>query len=149
MTSTTARILHDFEGQPVDRATVKVTKCGDGLSDALAIEPEEIELGEPRFFLVKTTCGRVSVETDRKGITSRVHTMITDAIAKVDAETATAMLQASAADLAKKKRELDGQLSFEAEEAAAEREAQDETGTPAEIADSAKVRFSGAKKDES
>lgn len=38
--------LTPFEGRPVIRTTIKVTKAGDGLSEALSIEPEELHVGQ-------------------------------------------------------------------------------------------------------
>lgn len=125
MTETKQAQLHDFEGREVQRATVKITNAGDGLSEALNIDPEEIELDDERFYVLSGTCSRVSIETDKNGITSRVHTIKTQRISKVDADVAGNMLAAAAEELERAKAEASGQLLFEQEQEAAEREAND------------------------
>jgi hypothetical protein len=89
MTATTERpSLHPFEGRDVHRTTVRITGAGDGLSDALSTAPDEIELDDVRYYVIKSECGRVSIETDSKGVTSRVHTMRTQSISPIDASDA-------------------------------------------------------------
>lgn len=121
--------LHDFEGREIHRATVKITAAGDGLSEALAIDPEEIELDEARSYVLQGRCVRVSIETDKNGVTSRVHTIKTFGISPIDADVAGKAIAEHAEQTARRKAEIDGQLMLEAEHAAEERERADLAST--------------------
>lgn len=118
-------VLHEFEGRTIDRCTVKITGAGDGLSEALAIKKEEIELDEDRYFVLRARCGRVSIETDKNEVTARVHTMKTSEITMVEEDIAKRFLQAAADNLARAKAEADGQMLLDDEQAALDREALD------------------------
>lgn len=45
--------LGDFEGDPIARSTVKITKAGDGLSDALKVDPIAYHRGETVYFVLR------------------------------------------------------------------------------------------------
>ena len=129
MTATESPVLHDFEGEAVHRATVAITGAGDGLSESLSIAPEEIELGDERFYLLRSTCKRVAYETDKNGVRSRVHTMKASTIRPVDPDLAEKMLSEHAAEVERLKAERDGQLALDLERAAEERERADLAAT--------------------
>lgn len=141
MTATKATALHQFEGRDVQRATVKITAAGDGLSEALSIAPEEIELDDERSYVLQGKCVRVSIETDKNGVTSRVHTIRTEGISPIDAQVAARVIAEHREDVARRKDEIDGQLRLQEESDAADREKVDETDTPAKIAKSAAERL--------
>lgn len=108
--------MQDFEGQEVHRATVKIVGAGDGLSDALKIDPEEIHKDEDRYFVIRARCSSVSFPTDAKGLTSRAHTMSTTEITMVEESIAKKFLQAAADNLARAKAEMEGQMQLDADE---------------------------------
>jgi hypothetical protein len=137
----TKNTLHQFEGRDVQRATVKITAAGDGLSEALAIAPEEIELDEERSYVLQGKCVRVSIETDKNGVTARVHTIKTEGISPIDADVAEKVIAEFQAETKRKQNEIDGQLTLDAENEAQQAEKLDETGSPAEVAKSAADRI--------
>jgi hypothetical protein len=55
MTTETAD-LGSHEGRPVIGTKIKVRKTGDGLSEALKIDPEIIKVGEERMLAVRVVC---------------------------------------------------------------------------------------------
>lgn len=112
----TATKLHDFEGRTVDKAAIKIAGAGTGLSDALKLDPVEIELGEDRYFVLRGSCSRVSVEEDKNEITTRVHTMKTLEITLLEEDIAKRFLQAAADNLARRKNEIEGQMQLDADD---------------------------------
>jgi hypothetical protein len=139
MTATKPK-LQAFEGAEVHRATVAIRKAGDGLSEGLAIEPDEVHQGEQRYYVLRAECKAVNFKTDDKGITTREHVMHAVAISPVEGFEAEKFLQEYATEVQRKKSEVDGQLLLDSELAATEREQQDADGDPAEIAQDAKKR---------
>lgn len=135
----TAVKLHQFEGRDVQRTTVRVTGAGDGLSDALSTAPDEIELEDTRYYVLRGVCGRVSIETDKHGITSRVHTIKTESISPIDPKLAEKVLQENADEISRKKAAIDGQLTLDAEAEALAREQADD-GPADEVAAAAAKR---------
>lgn len=142
MTATANRkaALPDFEGTEVTRAAVKITNAGDGLSDALAVQPKALHLDDEIFYVLRGTCTKVGHEPDKHDLLVRVHTIKAGAITEVDREVAEKMLQAAAEELQRRKDEVEGQLRMDEEAAAQEREAEDETAPADEIAAKAAER---------
>jgi hypothetical protein len=140
---TTSTKLSQFEGRDVQRTTVRVTGAGDGLSESLTTAPDEIELEDTRYYVLRGECARVSIETDKNGVTSRVHTIKTQSISPIDAELAEKVLRENAEEVQRRKDEVAGQLRFAEEAAAAEREAADETSSVTDIAAAAAERAKG------
>lgn len=69
--------LNDFEGQEVGRTTVQITNTGDGLSHAMAVEPQEFQVGDQVFMLVRTECTKVQFVADKDDVAApleRKHT---------------------------------------------------------------------------
>jgi len=67
--------LSQFEGRDVLQATIKVTNAGDGLSEALGIEPVEYHLGETVYLVIEAEVSRVNYEEIKDtGALKRVHT---------------------------------------------------------------------------
>lgn len=54
--------LSAFDGKPVLRTAIKVTKAGDGLSEALAIDPREMHHGEIVHVVLECKVGRVQFD---------------------------------------------------------------------------------------
>lgn len=115
-----------FEDQDVTLVKVRITRAGDGLSDALKVTPEALHLGDEVFYVLR---GEVTqINHQRKDFDEpivRVHTIAASAITKVEAKLANKLLATAAEDLEKAKAAAAGQLMLEEENAAAEREARD------------------------
>lgn len=137
--TTTAPRLPAFESNAVSAARVRITRAGDGLSEALKIEPRAIQLGERVYYVLEGECVQIN-HVEKDDLITRVHTIAADSIAEVDDETATKMLRAAAEELERKKAAADGQLMLDEEADAQDREARDETDSPAEIAQAAAER---------
>lgn len=77
MTTATTSKLTPFEGTDVIEATVRVTNAGDGLSEALGIDPVEYHQGDTVYVLLETTVSRVSYEAVKADseFLKRVHTL--------------------------------------------------------------------------
>lgn len=77
MTTATTSPLAQFEGVDVIEATIKVVNAGDGLSEALGIDPVEYHQGETVYVLLETTVSRVSYEPVKADspFLKRVHTL--------------------------------------------------------------------------
>lgn len=68
--------LTPFEGRDVVQSTIKVTNAGDGLSEALAVEPVEMHHGEKRYLLIEAEVTRVHYdEIKDTDVLRRVHTL--------------------------------------------------------------------------
>jgi hypothetical protein len=79
--------LPDFEGSPVRRSTVKITRAGDGLSEALKIAPEAFHHGDEVYFVLRglvTQVNHVPVSPLDADLI-RVHTLVCQDITQVDA----------------------------------------------------------------
>jgi hypothetical protein len=96
-----------FEDQPVDRATVRITRAGDGLSEALKIRPKALHIGDECYYLLRGTVTQVTHREKDDEIT-RLHTVEAQQITEVDGKTATKMLAAAARQL-DQDRQIDGQ----------------------------------------
>jgi hypothetical protein len=131
MTTTAQRkdSLHEFEGNEVHRATVAIRKAGDGLSEGLAIDPDEIKQGEVRYYVIRAKCRAVNFKTDDKNITTREHVMNAERISPIEADAAEDFLQEYAKEVERRKAEIDGQLMLDDERAAEERERADLAAT--------------------
>jgi len=73
-----------FEGEAVVRSTVRITKAGDGLSEALKLAPIALHRHDEVFFVLK---GRVA-QVNHKGAEDdcvRVHTVDAIEVAMVEA----------------------------------------------------------------
>lgn len=83
---TTTNKLHPFEGRDVVQATIKVTRAGDGLSEALSIEPVEMRQGETVYLVIETEVDRVTFEPIKDtDVMRRVHTLRAGTATIVDA----------------------------------------------------------------
>ena len=87
--------LSAFEGRDVVLATIKVTNAGDGLSDAMSIEPVEMHHGEKRYLLIEAEVTRVHYdELKDTDVLKRVHTLKAGTATLVSAEFAVGLIEA-------------------------------------------------------
>ena len=54
--------LHRFEGREVIATRVAITNAGDGLSQAMAIEPTELAIGDRVFIVLECTVGPIKFD---------------------------------------------------------------------------------------
>lgn len=96
--------LPRFEGLPVSQAAVRITRAGDGLSEALKIAPKALELGDEVYYVLRGVVRQINhKEKDEGDPIIRVHTVEAVAITEVDPELAERLLDAAATELAKAK----------------------------------------------
>jgi hypothetical protein len=86
--------LGRFEGKDVLSATVKITKAGDGLSKALAIEPEALHSGDVVYVVLKGVVGDIAFKPikDTNGF-ARVQTIEAGTVTMVDGDLVSAVLE--------------------------------------------------------
>jgi len=109
------RQLPLFERRRVDEARVRITKAGDGLSEALRVEPRALHLGDQVAYVLRGTVRQVnhrSREIDEIEIVTRLHTVEATAITEIDADLADKLLNEAAEMLAAAQAEADGQTSL-------------------------------------
>lgn len=58
-TALATRELTPFEGQPVIRASIAVTKAGDGLSEKLQFDPVELHVGDHFRLVLDVVVGEI------------------------------------------------------------------------------------------
>lgn len=69
-------MLKPFDDRDVLQSTMRVTRAGDGLSEALAIEPDEYHLGERVYVLLECEVAKVGYDEIRDtDALRRVHTL--------------------------------------------------------------------------
>lgn len=104
--------LPAFEGEKVVASAVKVTKAGDGLDEALEIEPQAFHM-EAEVGLVLT--GTVTQINHRRlhGKLVRVHTIVTSESAMVPVNIAWGLISSAAERLRKLRDERNGQTSID------------------------------------
>lgn len=82
--------LTPFEGLPVTRTTVKVTNAGDGLSQAMKVDPAELHQGDRVYLVLECEVAKVTHEPvdreDPRGPQARVHTLRAGRATLVDAD---------------------------------------------------------------
>lgn len=54
--------LSTFDGRDVIKATIAVTNAGDGLSDALKVDPQEFSLGDRVYVVLETEVAKIRFE---------------------------------------------------------------------------------------
>lgn len=124
--------LGEFEGQEVVGTTIKITGAGDGLSDALAIDPAEMHHGDEVYVVLKCRVAKVNfppAPKDADGVV-REHVLRAGDSAIVDEKLVKKAIDAQAEKIRRAREEaagvqslLDEQAAIEAEEAQAAREA--------------------------
>lgn len=136
--------LPTFEGNSVNKAAVRITNAGDGLSAALDVEPKAYQIGEEVSFVLTGTVTQINhSQKDEDGPIVRLHTIKASGVTEVEQDLAYKLLTSAREEIERKKAELDGQTRMEDEDAAADREARDGTDSPNEIAAAAAKRARG------
>lgn len=92
--------LHKFEGRDVIGARIKITGAGDGLSQALAIEPAELRSGTKVYVVTECTVGAITFEPvkDTDAFT-RVQTLKAGTATMIDKALVAEMLEAQRAKI--------------------------------------------------
>lgn len=69
--------LSSFEGRAVAGASIRVTNAGDGLSEALALEPQELHHGEEVWLVLHGKVSNVAFPSLKKypDLLTRLHTV--------------------------------------------------------------------------
>lgn len=132
--------LPSFEGDQPEYSVVKFSGTATGFSDGLKVAPVALHKGDVAYFVLKATVTGVDHHDDKDGVTFRRHDLKIDEMAPSNQDIADDAIRAYAQEIERIKAENDGQLSLDAEAAAEDREARDETDTPAEIAAAAAAR---------
>ncbi len=117
--------LPTFEENAVTISRVKIVNAGDGLSEALKVDPVALFLDDDAYYVLQGKVTGVAHIIDKDGITCRVHTIKAGSIAPVDMETASKAIQTYAEETERLRAEQAGQLALGAEQAAEAREAND------------------------
>lgn len=106
----TSHKLNKFEGRDVIGARVAITGAGDGLSQALAIEPIALSLGQTVFVVIKCEVAAITMEEvkDTDSLT-RKHKLTAGTSTLVDEELVGELLAAQQAriDAARGRSDLD------------------------------------------
>lgn len=79
-TTTTPKKLPKFEGRDVIRSAVAIRKAGDGLSDALKVEPVALRHGQRVFFVLAGEVRSVDHDPIEKDAIELVRTHVIDTI---------------------------------------------------------------------
>lgn len=90
--------LGKFERRPVRKSSIKITKAGDGLSEALKFDPVALHVDDEVFFVLKGVVSKVQfgkIEKDDDDL-ARVHTVDTIEITAVDAADVKSLLDEAA-----------------------------------------------------
>lgn len=78
--------LEPFEGTEVIAASIAITKAGDGLSDALSVDPQAFHLGEKLYVVLECEVAKIRYEDVKDtGSLRRQHTLEAKAATFVDA----------------------------------------------------------------
>lgn len=77
--------LGSFDGAPVLATSIRITNAGDGLSKALAVDPQIIHPDEKIYVVLETTCAQITFKPvkDTDGML-RLHTLSAGAATIVD-----------------------------------------------------------------
>lgn len=102
--------LTPFEGRDVARATMKIMKAGDGLSDAMSLDPMELHHGEEVYCVIKGTVAKVNFPpiSGADGLLSREHVIHAEEIAIVAPDEVEALLDRERERILKLKEEAAG-----------------------------------------
>lgn len=104
----TDQALTPFDGKPVVQTTISITQAGDGLSAALAIDPEEFHHGERVVVVLDCTVGKVVLKPLSKDVPNmlmREHVLIAGTSTIIDPQLVEELLSEQAAKIAAAKEE--------------------------------------------
>lgn len=118
--------LPSFEDLKVNGSRVRITKAGDGLSDALDVRPVAMHIGEVTHYVVRTVVRQVNHREDpRTNAILRIHTVEVLAISEIDSDIADKAIKLNAEQVERLRAEQAGQQMMEIEAAAEAKEADD------------------------
>lgn len=109
MTTAVQNTLPAFEELAVHKSTLRITKAGDGLSEALDLEPQALHLGDEVCFVIRGKVNQVNHREGQDNAIVRQHTVAVEAIAPVDPSTADQVIAEENDRLAKLRDERNGQ----------------------------------------
>lgn len=95
--------LQPFDGKPVVQTTISVSNAGDGLSNALAIEPQEFHHGDRVFVVIEGEIDRVThspLSKDVPNMLVREHRLKAGTSTIVEGSLVAEVLEAQAAKIA-------------------------------------------------
>lgn len=102
-----------FERQEVDRCSVRITRAGDGLSEALKIEPKALLLGQEVFYVVRGRVTQVNHRMQGEDETvTRMHTIEVQQITEVPRNSVARMLDEAEEALQRARDEASGQTNL-------------------------------------
>lgn len=110
--------LSPFDGCPVVRTAIAVTKAGDGLSEALKVDPQEYHVGDKVYVVLECEVAAVRfkpVDKDTPDVLVREHTLRAGTATMVDGDLVATQLaeQAERIQLAKEAAEGVARLPYE------------------------------------
>lgn len=107
--SSEPRALEPFEGRDVIGSKVAITKAGDGLSDALSVDPAAFDLGAELYIVLKVHVAKVRYgEVKDTDSLMREHTFEAQAATIVDAELVAGLVEQQVELTRKRKEEQAG-----------------------------------------
>lgn len=112
--------LSTFDGRDVIKATIAVTNAGDGLSDALKVDPQEFSLGDKVYVVLETEVAKIRFEEIKDtDALARVHVLKAGNATIVDGTLVAAQIaeQAERIRLAKEAEQGVQRLDFAADDA--------------------------------
>jgi hypothetical protein len=98
-----------FESNEIARARVRITKAGDGLSEALKVSPRAMQYGEEVSILLRCVVKGVNFKGDKNGELERIHTLETIDGTEIDQDNADKLLRLAAEDLERRRADAAGQ----------------------------------------
>ena len=108
--------LTPFDGKPVVRTTIAITNAGDGLSDALGIDPQEFHHGDRVYVVLECEVSKVAhvpVDKDTPGILIRQHTLRAGTGTIVDEDLVAEQVRRQAERIETAKRRAKGEFTLD------------------------------------
>jgi len=105
--------LPKFENRDVSAAQVRITGAGDGLSEALEVDPVALHLGDDVTYVLKGTVTQVNhrpLSSKHPEIMVRQHTVTASEITEIDGDVAEEFLAEARARIAAAKPEQQEEL---------------------------------------
>lgn len=108
--------LTQFDGRPVVRTTISVTNAGDGLSQALGIDPQEFHHGEIVYVVLECEVSKVThvpVDKETPDVLVRQHTLRAGTGTIVDGSIVVDHIEAQAAEIDAAQRHARGEFTLD------------------------------------
>lgn len=102
-------MLKRFEGREVVGAAMRITRAGDGLSEALSLSPEAYKVGEKITLVLEGEIADINYKSVKDtDALRRVHVLRTERIVKIDPKDASGYFDAEAERLTQLRDEANG-----------------------------------------